>query len=81
MLCKSFKMTHNILLLCQFIQMVQGIVDNQAVKILNLVASKGQILDILVENHGRMNYGSEINDQRKVICKKLKCFIPLIQFL
>ena len=32
----------------------------------NITGRKGQKLDILVENMGRINYGAEINENQKV---------------
>ena len=47
-------------------KVTQGFIDKEGLTTLNIVASKGQTLDIFVENQGRICYGSEINDNRKV---------------
>jgi beta-galactosidase len=41
-------------------------VDRNQATSLNTYAQQGQTLDILVENQGRLNYGSVINDNKKV---------------
>ena len=48
------------------VQISQGFVDRNGVTSLNIVAAKGQALDLFIENQGRINYGSGINDNRKV---------------
>ena len=32
----------------------------------NTLGMRGQTLDIIVENQGRINYGAQINDNKKV---------------
>ena len=43
-----------------------GMVDRTGSTQLNAFAVRGQTLDIIVENQGRINYGSQINDNKKV---------------
>ena len=47
-------------------QDVVGFLDRKAQQSLHLVASKGSILSVLVENQGRTNFGAAIRDNRKV---------------
>jgi len=37
----------------------------------NTFALHGQTLDIIVENQGRLNYGAQINDNKKVCTEQL----------
>lgn len=46
--------------------MTVGIVDRLAAMMLNIVGTKGQTLDIIVENQGRINFGAAMNDNKKV---------------
>jgi beta-galactosidase len=46
--------------------MPQGMLDRNGATSLNLLAKKGQHLNILVENQGRINFGAQINGNRKV---------------
>jgi len=41
-------------------------VDRTGSTQLNAFAVHGQMLDIIVENQGRINYGAQINDNKKV---------------
>ena len=47
-------------------QVFKGLLDHYGVTSFNLLAVQGQVLAILVENQGRMNYGSQIVNNRKV---------------
>ncbi|KAJ6008189.1 hypothetical protein N7540_012165 [Penicillium herquei] len=46
-----------------------GVIDNsyEVPNTVDLTLKKGDVLDLLIENMGRVNYGSEIADQRKGI--------------
>jgi len=41
-------------------------VDRTGCTQLNAFAVNGQTLDVIVENQGRINYGGQINDNKKV---------------
>ena len=43
-----------------------GMVDRTGSTELNTFAVRSHTLDIIVENQGRLNYGSQINDNKKV---------------
>jgi len=44
-----------------------GMVDRLGSTQLNTFALHGRELDIIVENQGRLNYGPQINDNKKVV--------------
>lgn len=48
----------------------QGVVDRRGSMSFNILVKRGQNLDILVENQGRVNYGSQINQNKKVYATK-----------
>ncbi len=48
------------------LQLFHGIVDRRFETQLNLAARKGQTLSIIVENQGHINFGTQINGNRKV---------------
>ena len=43
-------------------QVAQGVLERESVITLNITGEAGATLDLLVENMGRVNYGSYIND-------------------
>ncbi|ELU13067.1 hypothetical protein CAPTEDRAFT_174701 [Capitella teleta] len=45
----------------------QGMLDRTGATSMNILSRKGQSLDILVENQGRINFGAQINGNRKGI--------------
>lgn len=47
-------------------QMPTGLLNRNGATAFNMFALKGQTLDIIVENQGRINYGGQINDNKKV---------------
>ena len=46
--------------------MLQGVVGRLGVSLMNLIGRKSQTLDLLVENMGHVNFGNQINENRKV---------------
>ncbi|XP_061736071.1 beta-galactosidase-1-like protein [Nerophis ophidion] len=45
----------------------QGILERDTVLVMNVTGRQGDIVDILVENMGRVNFGSHINDYKGII--------------
>ena len=46
--------------------MPNGLLDRNAATSLNMFATEGQSLDIVVENQGRIGFGPEMNNNKKV---------------
>lgn len=47
-----------------FAQVFQGLLERDTVLVINVTGQQGDTLDILVENMGRVNFGSKINDYK-----------------
>lgn len=47
-----------------FEQVFQGLLERDTVLVTNVTGRQGDTLDILVENMGRVNFGSKINDYK-----------------
>lgn len=45
-------------------QVFQGVLERDTVLVMNVTGQKGDTVDILVENMGRVNFGSKINDYK-----------------
>ena len=45
-------------------QVFQGLLERDTVLVRNITGQQGDTLDILVENMGRVNFGSKINDHK-----------------
>uniref|UniRef100_A0A1A8IUQ5 Galactosidase, beta 1-like n=1 Tax=Nothobranchius kuhntae TaxID=321403 RepID=A0A1A8IUQ5_NOTKU len=45
----------------------QGLLERDTVLVMNVTGQQGDILDILVENMGRVNFGSKINDYKGLL--------------
>lgn len=45
-------------------QVFQGLLERDTVLVTNISGQQGDTLDILVENMGRVNFGSKINDYK-----------------
>lgn len=50
--------------LCLYKQVFQGLLERDTVLVMNITGQKGDTVDILVENMGRVNFGSKINDYK-----------------
>lgn len=49
---------------CLCAQVFQGLLERDTVLVTNITGQQGDTLDILVENMGRVNFGSKINDYK-----------------
>lgn len=49
---------------CLYNQVFQGLLERDTVLVMNITGQQGDTVDILVENMGRVNFGSKINDYK-----------------
>lgn len=45
-------------------QVFQGLLERDTMLVINVTGQQGDTVDILVENMGRVNFGSKINDYK-----------------
>lgn len=45
-------------------QVFQGLLERDTMLVMNVTGQQGEIVDILVENMGRVNFGSKISDSK-----------------
>lgn len=45
-------------------QVYQGLLERDTALIINVTGGQGDTMDVLVENMGRVNFGSKINDHK-----------------
>lgn len=50
--------------MCLYEQVFQGLLQRDTILVMNVTGQQGDTLDILVENMGRVNFGSKINDYK-----------------
>lgn len=64
MIMKPFKMSLLLMRGCLCAQVFKGLLERDTVLALNITGQQGDTVDILVENMGRVNFGSNINDHK-----------------
>lgn len=57
-------MTLYLISVCLDVQMFQGLLERDNALVINITGQQGDTVDILVENMGRVNFGSKINDYK-----------------
>lgn len=55
-------------------QVFQGLLERDTTLVMNVTGRERDTMDILVENMGRVNFGSKINDY------KVRCWVQLRRF-
>lgn len=50
--------------MCLDAQVYQGLLERDTALVINITGRQGDAADILVENMGRVNFGSKINDHK-----------------
>lgn len=46
------------------VQVYQGLLERDTALVINVTGGQGDTMDVLVENMGRVNFGSKINDHK-----------------
>lgn len=57
-------MTLHSISVCLDVQVFQGLLERDKALVINVTGQQGDTVDILVENMGRVNFGSKINDYK-----------------
>lgn len=57
-------MTLHLISVCLDVQVFQGLLERDNALVINITGQQGDTVDILVENMGRVNFGSKINDYK-----------------
>lgn len=57
-------MTLHSISVCLDVQVFQGLLERDKALVINITGQQGDTVDILVENMGRVNFGSKINDYK-----------------
>lgn len=57
-------MTLHLIRVCLDVQVFQGLLERDNALAINITGQQGDTVDILVENMGRVNFGSKINDYK-----------------
>ena len=65
LICAGVELFNFCYILCN-LQLFRGLLDRYGTTSFNLLAVEGQELSILVENQGRINFGSQLLNNRKV---------------
>lgn len=60
----SFLIILSVSPVCLWAQAFQGLLERDTVLVVNITGQQGDTVDVLVENMGRVNFGSRINDNK-----------------